>query len=156
MLKIKSLAWLFVGTIVLSSCASYKDVELKGTENVKFDKLDGGKLSISFDAKLNNQNGYTIKIKPSDLDVYIDNIQIGVIHLTEKVKIKRKSESLVEVPLAVELKPNALLSLGMILLKKKVNVRVTGDVKGGVWFLSKKQRIDETREIDTEKLKFDF
>jgi len=156
MLKIKNTSWIFALAIFAASCTSYKDVEFKGTENFQLGKLDGKKISISFDAKLNNQNAYTIKIKPSDLDVYIDNVQVGTVHLDEKVKIKRKSEALVEIPLTVELGPGALINLSMIMLKKTVNVRLTGDVKGGVWFLSKKQRIDETREISTDKLKLQF
>lgn len=148
--------WLGVFFFIVTSCSSYKDVAFKGTENLKLGKLDGKKLALSFDARLENQNGYTIKIKPSDLDVFIDNVQVGTIHLDEKIKIKRKSESLVEVPLTVELGPNALINITKVLLKKKVNLRLTGDVKGGVWFLSKKQHIDETREISTDKLKFQF
>lgn len=152
----KSKFWLPLVVFIITSCSSYQDVEFKGTENLKFGKLDGKKISLTFDARLENQNGYTIKIKPSDLDVFIDNVQLGTIHLDEKIKIKRKSESLVEVPLTVELGPNALLNIAKIMVKKNVSLRLAGDVKGGVWFLSKKQHIDETREISTDQLKFQF
>lgn len=148
--------WLILVVFIIASCNSYQDVEFKGTENLKLGKLEGKKISITFDARLENQNGYTIKIKPSDLEVFIDNVQLGTIHLDEKIKIKRKSESLVEVPLTVELGPNALLNIAKIMVKKNVNLRLTGDVKGGVWFISKKQHIDETREISTDQLKFQF
>lgn len=152
----KIITWIIALTLILFACGSYKDVKLRGTENYKVGKLEGKKLSFSFDARLFNENGYTFKIKPCDLDVYIEGQHMGVIHLDEKVKIKRKSESLVNVPLTAELGPGALVKLALMKLKKKVTVRLVGTVKGGVWIFSKKEKIDETREISTDNLKLDF
>ena len=152
----KSLIWITILALSLSACASYKDVEFRGTENFKVGKLEGKKLSFTFDAKLFNDNGFTIKIKPCDLDLYIEGQHIGIIHLDQKVKIKRKRESVVNVPITVELGPGALVKLALMNLKKKVTVRLVGTVKGGVCIFSKKEKIDETREISTDNLKLDF
>lgn len=148
--------WITLVALFVVSCASYKDVEFRGTENFKVGKLEGKKMSFTFDARLFNDNGYALKIKPCDLDVFIEGQHMGVVHLDHKVKIKRKRESLVHVPLTVELGPGALVKLALMKLKKKVNVRLVGTVKGGVWIFSKKEQIDETREISTDNLKLDF
>lgn len=152
----KNSFWIIALSFLIGACASYKDVELRGTENFKVGKLEGKKLSFTFDARLFNENGYTFKIKPCDLDIYIEDQHMGIIHLDNKVKIKRKSESVVSVPLTVELGPGALVKLALMKLKKKVKVRLVGTVKGGVWIFSKKEKIDETREISTDNLKLDF
>lgn len=152
----KNIIWIAILILTLTACASYKDVEFRGTENFKVGKLEGKKLSFTFDAKLFNDNGFTIKIKPCDLDLYIEGQHMGIIQLDEKVKIKRKRESLVNVPISVELGPGALVKLALMKLKKKVTVRLVGTVKGGVCIFSKKEQIDETREISTDNLKLDF
>lgn len=152
----KQFFWIILVTLSLSSCASYEDIELKGTENFKMGKLDGKKLSFEFDARLLNTNGYTIKVKPCDLEVFIEDQHMGILHLDKKVKIKRKSENAVTIPLTIELGPGALLKLATLRTKKTVNLRLKGTVKGGVWFISKKEQIDEVREISTDKLKLGF
>lgn len=148
--------WIIIVTLTLVSCASYEDIELKGTENFKMGKLEGKKLSIEFDARLLNANAYTIKVKPCDLEVFIEDQYMGMLHLNEKIKIKRKSETAVTIPLTVELGPGALLKLATLRMKKTVKLRLKGTVKGGVWFISKKEQIDEVREISTENLKLGF
>lgn len=152
----KNIFWIILISLSVLSCAPYKDIQFKGTENFKVGKLDGKKLSFQFDAKLLNDNVYTVKIKPCDLDVYMEEVFIGVVHLNEKIKIKRKSERAVTVPLTIELGPGALFKLTTLKLKKTVSLRVKGTVKGGVWFFGKKEQIDEVREISTENLKFGF
>ncbi len=152
----RNVSWFIGLLLILSACTSYKDIEFRGTENFKLGKLEGKKLSFTFDARLFNDNGYTLKVKPCDLDVYIEGQHMGIIHLDHKVKIKRKTESLVNVPLSVELGPGAMVRLALLKLRKKVTVRLVGTVKGGVWIFSKKEKIDETREISTDNLKLDF
>jgi len=152
----KQILGLLITVTLLSACSSYKDVQFKGTENFKIGKLEGKKLSFTFDAKLFNENGYTIKIKPCDLDLFINDQPMGIIHLDEKVKIKRKSETTVTVPITAELGPGALAKLATFKLRKTVSVRLKGTVKGGVFIFSKKEEIDETREIATDNLKLSF
>jgi len=152
----KKIIGLLFTIYILSACSSYKDVQFKGTENFKIGQLEGKKLSFTFDAKLLNENGYTIKIKPCDLDLFINEQQMGIIHLDKKVKIKRKSETTVTIPITAELSQGALLKLATLKLNKTVSVRLKGTVKGGVFIFSKKEEIDETREISTDKLKLGF
>lgn len=152
----KNICWIGILSFVVGACASYKDVKFRGTENFKVGTLEGKKLSFTFDAHLFNENAYTLKVKPCDLDVYIEGQHMGIIHLDKKVKIKRKSESTVTIPLTAELGPGALVKLALIKLKKKVSVRLVGTVKGGVFIFTKKEKIDETREISTDNFKLDF
>lgn len=146
------------GTVILiiSSCTPYEDIQFRGIDDFKFGKLDGKKLSFSFDATLNNPNGYGLKIKPSVLDVYLGDTYMGVIHLDHKVKIKRKSETEVEVPLTAELGEGALLKLILMSKKGSLTIRLKGTVKGSVWGFSRKEYIDETREINLKNIDLDF
>lgn len=144
--------WILLIGISLSACSAYEDVEFKGVTDFKLGKIQGRTIPFTFNALLYNPNGYALKVKPSDLDVFVEEEHYGVIHLDDKIKFKRKTETLVEVPMTAELTPGAVLKLMKIAGKETVSVRLKGRVKGSVWCFSKAQDIDETREIPTKDL----
>src|SRR5690606_21773862 len=78
--KMKGFLYLLSILLLVSSCTFYEP-EYRGGEQFKFGKLEGKTLKFDVGAKIYNPNKYTIKIKPSDLDVYIDDDYMGVIHL---------------------------------------------------------------------------
>ncbi len=82
-MNIKLFFTLIVGALLLNSCFEYDDVEYKGFENVKMTNPKDGHMSLSFDLKLNNPNKFKIKIKPSDVTVFIGGKELGRVHLTE-------------------------------------------------------------------------
>lgn len=138
---------------VFNAC-SYENVQFKNAESFKIKKLEGKKLSLSFDAILNNPNSYNLKVKPSTFDLYINGDHIGIINLDEKVKIIKRSEGSVSVPITAELLNGALPKLIAGALKKTATVRIVGTIKGGTSIFSKKKKIDETREISLRDLDF--
>lgn len=138
--------------LLLNACSVYEDVEFKGATDFKLGKLDGRNVSFSFNAVLYNPNGYALKVKPSDLDVFIEGDHYGIIHLDERVKFKRKSEEIVLIPMTAQLSPGALFKLAALAGREKVTVRLKGEVKGSVWCFSRKELVDETREIPTKDL----
>lgn len=146
------LFWIVCLGVLLNACSVYEDVEFKGITDFKLGKLQGRNVSFTFNALLYNPNGYALKVKPSDLDVFVEDDHYGVIHLDERVKFKRKSETLVEIPMTAQLTPGALFKLAALGGKEKVTVRLKGDVKGSVWCFSHKEKVDETREIATRDL----
>lgn len=147
----KKTGYLLVLLFIFSSC-TFEDVQFKEAENFKLNKIEGRTMSVSFDAILNNPNGYHLKVKPSSFDLYINGNHVGIIHLDEKIKIIKRSESTVAVPVTAELLNGALPKLLAGALKKTATVRIVGTVKGGVSIFSTKKKIDETREIPLRDL----
>ena len=64
---------------LLSSCIEIQDVEFKALEGVKIEKIEGRNISILLTLKLINPNFFSIKIKPSIIDFYIDDQLMGKI-----------------------------------------------------------------------------
>lgn len=147
----KKIGYLLVLLFVFTAC-SFEDVQFREAENFKLNKIEGRTISVSFDAILNNPNGYTLKVKPSSFDLYINGSHVGIIQLDEKIKIIKRSESTVAVPVTAELLNGALPKLIAGALKKTATVRIVGTVKGGVSIFSTKRKIDETREIPLRDL----
>jgi LEA14-like dessication related protein len=151
--QIKKWGYIFVLLFIFSSC-SFEEVQFKEAVNFKLKKIEGRNLSISFDAILNNPNGYNLKVKPSTFDLHINGEHIGIVQLDEKIKIVKKSESTVAVPVTAEVLKGALPKLIAGALKKTATVRIVGTVKGAASGFPVRKKIDETREIPLRDLDF--
>lgn len=139
--------------LVLTSCGEFKELEFNGGESFKYKGINGRNVSFIAGANISNQNGFAIKVKPSVLDVYIEDEQIGKLSLEKKVRIKRNSNTYVEGPFTLELEQGALLKSAKYLGSNEVQVRLKGDVKAGVWFMSKKLSVDESRKLSGDMLR---
>lgn len=151
--NIKKWGYFFVLLFIFSSC-SYENVEFREAVDFKLKKIEGRNLSISFDAILNNPNGYNLKIKPSTFDLHINGEHVGIVKLDERIKIIKKSESTVAVPVTAEVLKGALPKLIAGALRKTATVRIVGTVKGGASGFPVRKKIDETREIPLRDLDF--
>jgi LEA14-like dessication related protein len=146
----------FVSLLVLiSSCSSFKEPIIKGSDDFKLTQFEGKKISFSLALAIENNNWYALKIKPSNVDLYLEDKLIGKLHLLEKVTIPAKKTSEVVVPARIDLADGALFSLFKLVAKSEVNLRLTGKVKGGVFVVYKNFSVDEKWKVPTSLLKFD-
>lgn len=147
-------AYLIAFLLVLSSC-EFKDVEFLGIENVKMDEMQDRKLLLDVAFRLKNDNGFKIKVKPSDLKIFVEDKEMGIVHLDKKVVFKKKSENVYSTKLRIDLVEGYLLKVLSMANKKEFKIRFEGKVKGGIYFLSKKFAVNETRTFSREQLKLD-
>jgi LEA14-like dessication related protein len=146
---------LFISS-TLSSCFNYKDLSFNGVENLKLSKIEQGELNLSLDIKLENPNNYKIKIKPTDLQIYVSNKELGSIRLDKKLVIKKNSSATYPVVINTKLRNAAGAGIGTIMelsTKKSVHIQIKGPLKGSVYGFTKKVVLDETKVIDLQSLK---
>ena len=148
----KKRIYFLVIIFLVSSCFDYDDIDFKGVDNFKVEKFEGKKISFSMDVILENPNSFSVKIKPSVVDVYLDDNLIGKTYLDQKVKIIKCKENSYFVPLHVELEDGLLMKLMKLSIKAKVKLRLVGKIKGSIYGICKKVKIDETKEIDPQKI----
>jgi LEA14-like dessication related protein len=142
----------FVALLVLTSC-KVNAPEFRGSEGMKLDKIDGKIITFNVTAKVYNPNWFSVKVKRSGVDVFIEDQYMGKLKLEKKVKMKAKRESTLEVPLRAELEDGAMISMLRYSAKETVNLRISGKVKGGIWFFSKKIKVDQTTQIPGKNLR---
>jgi LEA14-like dessication related protein len=146
----------FVSIVIfLSSCSSFKEPIIKGSDDFKLTQFEGKKISFSLALAIENNNWYALKIKPSNVDLYLEDKLIGKLHLLEKVTIPAKKTSELIVPARIELADGAMISLFKIISKDQVALRLNGKVKGGVLFVYKNFHVDEKWNVPTNFLKLD-
>ncbi len=140
--------------LLITSCASIAPPEFRGSEGMKLEKIDGRKISLTAGVKVYNPNWFGVKVKPSNVEVYIENKYVGKAFLEKKVKMKAKRESTLKVPIRAELEEGALLTLLKYSTKDQVELHFKGVVKGGVFIFSKKIEIDQKQHIQGRQLRF--
>lgn len=140
---------------LISSCTLFQDLEINGMDGIKLGKIEGKKLTINFGVEVDNPNAYAIKIKPSTVDLFLDDEFLGKLVLTQTIKIIKKKEATYMVPLQIELVDGYLLKFFKYTLKEKVSIRIKGKVKGSIFGISKKIAIDEVKEIDGKLFKLE-
>lgn len=148
----KKFLFILTAFVLLTGCATFQEPEFRGSEGVKMDKMDGKEITLSANVKVYNPNWYALKIKPSTVDVYLEDKLMGTIELTKKVKMKAKQESSLSLPLLATLEDGAMFTALRYAKKDQVKVRIKGKVKGGIFFLSKKVEIDETKTVSGKDL----
>jgi LEA14-like dessication related protein len=150
----KKILFLCALIITVSSC-DFLEPEVSGYSNFKFGKLEGKTLNVSFDATVDNENNYGFKVKKGKLNVSINNLEIGVIDLDKKIKIKRKSENVYTVPLQLSLSDGALFRIAKLVSADKFELRLDGKVRGSIMGFGKNFDVHETRNLSSGDIKFD-
>jgi len=154
---VKSLLVLLITPLILTGCFSYKDLNFDGVENFKMGKIKDGNIDFGFDVKLENPNNYNIKIKPTDLQVFLGDNELGHARLDKKLVVKKNSTASYPVVINARLLQAAGAGFSSIMelaTKKSANVRIKGPVKGSVYGITRKMEVDETRSIDLGKINF--
>jgi len=147
----KNVFGLLVAFLVFSSCSFYK-LEYKGGERIKLGSLEGKQVSFTAGATILNQNGFAIKVKPSELKLFIEGEYMGLVYLDKEVRLKRKSENYVEGPFVAVLADGALFRMLRFATKKQLRIQVKGTVKAKVWMFGKEFKVNETRTISGSEL----
>lgn len=145
----RSLSIIFALSLLFSSCGifSFDNPEMRGEENIKVSSVKGKTIEFTAEAKVYNPNWYGLKVKPSEMDLYVEGEYMGKVHLDKKVKLKGKRESDLNATFTATLTDGALLKAMKYATKKEIKIQLKGKIKGGVFIFSKKFDFDETKTI---------
>lgn len=148
------LALLLITAVLFSSCI--EEPEFKGFSNFKLDTYDNNVLLFNVDLLVNNPNKFGIKVKKSFLDVYIGDSYVGKGKLTKAIKVKRKRESNLTIPVELKLEKGAMFKLMRLATAKKATLRVEGVVRGSAMGIPKRVKVNKTKEINIKDLGINF
>ncbi|MBL4862487.1 MAG: LEA type 2 family protein [Crocinitomicaceae bacterium] len=143
----RNLLFFIAISFLITSCASFQVPEFRGGEKVSLKKVDGQSIKFSAAGKIYNGNWFGIKIKPSTLDLYVEDEYIGKVSLDKKVKLKRKKETELNADFTAKLESGAMFRALKFATKENIKIRLKGKVKAGVFIFSKKIDIDESKTI---------
>ncbi|MEJ6599652.1 MAG: LEA type 2 family protein [Crocinitomicaceae bacterium] len=145
----RNLSIIFALVLLFTSCKifSFDNPEMRGNEEFKISKINGRTIEFTAAATVYNPNWYRIKVKPSELELYVEGAYMGTIQLDQKVKLKRKKENYLQAAFTATLEDGVLIKAMKFATMKEIEVRLKGKIKGGVFIFSKKFDFDETKTI---------
>lgn len=148
----KKFLFLLAVLVGLASC-KVVEPEMRGGEKFELTKIEKNNIHFNAGAKVYNGNTYNIKVKPTTLDVHVENMYVGKIHLKEKVKLLKKKENDLSVPFTAELEKGAMFKLLGLAGKPDVKIKLTGKAKVGTFIFYKKVDVHEVRRIKGGQLR---
>ncbi len=145
----RNLSFIFALALLFTSCKmfSFDNPEMKGKEEIKISKINGRTIEFTAAATVYNPNWYGIKVKPSELDLYVEGDFMGTVKLDKKVKLKRKKDTDLQATFTATLEDGVLMNAMKFVTKKEIKVRLKGKIKGGVFIFFKKFDFDETKTV---------
>lgn len=156
MIKKLYLLPLFLMILSLSSCSLYEEVEMLGVEGYNFEKLKGDQSRASIVFKINNPNFYTITLKKSDFEVFLDDKKLGDASMENEVVVLKENEGNYTLDLLLndkDLRKAALPLLGKALFKKNIKLTVKGKARCRVYgILGKKIDVNESKTLNLKEL----
>ena len=114
--------------------------------------MDAKQVSFSLSVKLNNPNSYALKVKKTSLNLSVDDGKIGILALEKTIKLPRKKETIVEIPMNLSLEKGALMRMLTFSMQDSIRLNLEGDVRGGVLFFSKKFPLSFSKSISPKVL----
>ena len=137
--------------IFFTSCFSYKELELGDVSSVKVNKVANGGIEIQAGMQIKNPNGYKIKVKRIDADLFVNGQKIGKINLSKKVVLPRKSDQLQEFNVNTQLS-NLISAVPSLLFGGNINLQMKGSIKGKVFIFSKRFPLEAEKNISARDL----
>lgn len=115
-------------------------------------KMDTKTVSFTIKASIYNPNWYALKVKPSSLEVSTSDGKIGTLYLDGKIKMKARKETSIVAPMHIDLEKGIMMKLMSFSLKDSVKINLNGDVRGGVFFITKKIPVYFSRSVSPKDL----
>lgn len=135
--------------IFLTSCFDYEEVQFKGMQGFNIEERTEDNITVRLDIKVDNPNTYNIKIKKSNLDLYLNKKYLGKAKIKKSVTLKKKQIDTYPVYIKTSGKDLMKSAMGNIgsLLSGKVNLGVKGDLKASVYGISKKFPVEMEEDV---------
>jgi LEA14-like dessication related protein len=154
-MKRSSIKTLWAASLLLAwsmtSCISYKEIELSDVRDIRLNKVSGGGIGIEAAMQVKNPNGYKIKVKKIEADLLLNGHKVGQISLDKKVVLPRRSDQLQYFSINTQLS-NVLSAVPSIMWGGEANMQLKGHVKGKVFVFSKKYPIEAEKKISAKDL----
>ncbi len=135
--------------LLFSGCFSYQEVVLQDVSNISVERFDAKGMALRVDAVIENPNGYRIKAKDPDVDLFLNGKFIGKGLLDTTLVLDKRSTRTYSIPIQAEFEGGSLL--GMLLggaLGGEMQFTAKGTVVGKAGLISKRFPFELTESFE--------
>ena len=126
MKKIRLLS--FVVIFFLQACRPAKELTYQSIQNFSLEQ--GAKPSVTLDIRMYNPNRYNIKLKSSDVDVFLNGSNMGKLRVDGLHSAPKLDTFLL--PVTLDMQPQITLpSVLQLVMRGEIKIKLAGVIKGG-------------------------
>ncbi|NNC83875.1 MAG: LEA type 2 family protein [Flavobacteriales bacterium] len=143
------IASLLTLAVLFSSC-EIEEVTLVDLERVEVDRIEKQEMFLDVAATLDNPNSFSIKVKESDLDLYLEDRYIGKANLENQFTLESGSQKTYEMQIRAvgeRLNTEMLPIMLSAALTGKVNVKLKGTITGKVFLFSRSVDVNIEEDV---------
>ena len=129
-MRLRNISLLLLLALALGSCMHPKDLVYTGVQHFGIHTGGPEHSALHMDVALYNPNRYTLRLKKADVDVYINNKHIGMMHVNGRHLLPGLDTTALPVTLDVALK-EVLPGAVQLLFNSEVDVHLTGRIRAG-------------------------
>lgn len=140
--------------IAFFSCKEIQPVTIGGVENPKLKKLSREGIEADFDMRIKNPNNMRITVFPSQFEATINDISVGKVKLTKKVRIKANSDEKETFHIKSDFSKlgfGDITKVMPIVSSGNANIYLKGNIRAGKWFYKKKFPVELKKTISLGK-----
>jgi len=123
--------FILINTVVLGACRQPKELVYQDVQNFNVKHVGLEKTTLSMDVRLYNPNRYRLKLKRSDIDVYLNGDLLGKINIEGGIGISELDTS--SLPVTLDMNPGAALPglLKAAFGNNDMTIKLSGTIKAG-------------------------
>ena len=133
----------------MTSC-EVEDVTLVELEKVEVERIEKQEMYLDVSAILDNPNSFSIKVKDSDFDLYLEDRYIGKANLENQFTLESGSQKSYDMEIKAvgeNLNSDMLPVMLSAALTGKVNVRLQGSITGKIFLFTRSVNVDIEEEV---------
>ena len=135
--------------ILLSSCRSFKPVEVGRPSDLRVASLSGSKVNLDISVPIKNPNIYKITVSQIQADAYINNTKAGKITSNEKIRLEARSNKVHDLKLGIDFSDllGSDLNVLDILRENRVNLSIEGTLTTRSFLYSKEVPFTQSKAL---------
>lgn len=150
--RLKKYIYIVSILLLFTSCSLFKDIKINAVKDIS-PSIENKAIIINTSVEVKNPNFYRVAIKSTNLQVFLDDKELGNIELLGKVLFKKKTTDTYTLKLKMKLAEGALFTILRNVFKKEVTLTFKGKIKGAAMGIPKSITINETKTIDASLLR---
>jgi len=120
----------FISSFIFSACKAPKELEYKDLKNIRIEQIGASATAVKMDLAYYNPNNFSLQLKRTDLDIFIDGSFFGHSRQSTRITIPKRANFEIPLQIDVDMK-NIFKNLFSSAFNKEVVIKVTGRVVVG-------------------------
>jgi len=139
--------------LLFTCCKPFQEVKVTEIESVALAERTNTMVKVDVGVKINNPNGYRIKIKKSELEGFLNGKSVGNVNMTNKIVLEAKTEKSYTLSFTADM-TQLMKSLPILMITQSAVLNVKGYITAKVFLFRKRVPVDMKEQFSPNDIQF--